>query len=121
MFIDMADASDDLLVKLLGRILVSDPYFDQARHRYSYAQNNPATLTDPTGYILPAWSCGLVLNAGYLTLGSVQCSFGSYSSLGGGPMSWPQVRATLPDVTPDSCRTPMPTFVTPGVEALRTR
>ncbi|XXY54994.1 RHS repeat-associated core domain-containing protein [Sorangium sp. So ce269] len=97
--------------------LVSDPYFDQARHRYSYVQNNPATFTDPTGYILPAWLCGLVLNAGYLTVGAVQFSFGSYSSLGGGPMSWPQVRATLPDVTPDSYRTPTPSglkFTGPG-------
>ncbi|XXX76293.1 RHS repeat-associated core domain-containing protein [Sorangium sp. So ce134] len=98
--------------------LVSDPYFDQARHRYSYAHNNPATFTDPTGYwVPPAWLCGLFVNAGYLTVGSFQFSFGSYSPLGGGPMTWPEVRATLPDVTPDSYRSPTPTglkFSGPG-------
>ncbi|WP_438025561.1 RHS repeat-associated core domain-containing protein [Sorangium sp. So ce233] len=88
--------------------LVSDPYFDQARHRYSYVHNNPATFTDPSGYILPAWLCGVFANAGSLTPGSVQFSFGSYSPLGGGPMDWPQVRTTLPDVTPDSYRSATP-------------
>ncbi|MGK4003468.1 RHS repeat-associated core domain-containing protein [Sorangium sp. So ce1036] len=98
--------------------LVSDPYFDQARHRYSYAHNNPATLTDPTGYwVPPAWLCGVFANAGALTLGTFQPSFGSYTALGEGPASWPQVRTTLPDLTPDSYRTPTPTgvqFTGPG-------
>ncbi|MGK4003475.1 RHS repeat-associated core domain-containing protein [Sorangium sp. So ce1036] len=98
--------------------LVSDPYFDQARHRYSYAHNNPATLTDPTGYwVPPAWLCGVFANAGALTVDSVQLSFGSYTALGEGPASWPQVRTTLPDLTPDSYRTPTPTgvqFTGPG-------
>ncbi|WP_437952614.1 hypothetical protein [Sorangium sp. So ce296] len=92
---------------------MSDPYFDQARHRYSYAHNNPATFTDSIGYwVPPAWLCGLFVNAGYLTIGSFQFSFGSYSPLGGGPLSWPEVRATLPDVTPDSYRSPTPTGLT---------
>ncbi|WP_437482746.1 RHS repeat-associated core domain-containing protein [Sorangium sp. So ce1014] len=86
--------------------LVSDPYFDQARHRYSYAHNNPATITDPTGYsptgqwgaVPPAWLCGYV--------SPLQLSFGSYA--GGGPMSTLQVRTGLPDVTPDSYRTATP-------------
>ncbi|XYH97317.1 RHS repeat domain-containing protein [Sorangium sp. So ce1128] len=95
--------------------LVSDPYFDQARHRYSYAHNNPATLTDPSGYsptgqwgaVPPAWLCGYV--------SPVQLSFSSYP--GGGPMSTLQVRTGLPDVTPGSYRTPTPTglqFTGPG-------
>jgi hypothetical protein len=81
--------------------IVSDPYFDQAWHRYSYAHNNPATLTDPTGYVVPpAWMCGNV--------GPVQVSFGSYQQAGG-PLSMPQARASLPDVTPDSFRSATPT------------
>ncbi|WP_437964459.1 hypothetical protein WMF04_32715 [Sorangium sp. So ce260] len=48
----------------------------------------------------------------YLSVGSFQFSFGSYSSLGGGPMSWPQVRETLPDVTPDSYQSATPTGLT---------
>ncbi|WP_437685110.1 RHS repeat-associated core domain-containing protein [Sorangium sp. So ce176] len=86
--------------------LVSDPYFDQARHRYSYVHNNPATLTDPTGYspggpwgpVPPAWLCGYV--------SPIQLSFGAYS--GGSPLPQFQPRASLPDVTPDSYRSATP-------------
>jgi RHS repeat-associated protein len=83
--------------------IVSDPYVDQAWHRYSYARNNPATLTDPTGYwIPPAWLCGNLGN-----IGPGGFSFGSYN-VGGGPPPMLLAKNSVPDVTPDAYRGPTP-------------
>jgi RHS repeat-associated protein len=45
-----------------GRMLSADPNIPdptnaQSYNRYSYVNNNPLTLTDPSGFCTPAWTC----------------------------------------------------------------
>ena len=47
---------------ITGRMLSADPHVPdrsntQSYNRYSYANNNPLTLTDPSGFCTPRWAC----------------------------------------------------------------
>jgi RHS repeat-associated protein len=47
---------------ITGRMLSADPHVPdrtnpQSFNRYTYAYNNPMTLTDPSGFCTPAWAC----------------------------------------------------------------
>lgn len=62
---------------VIGRFLSPDPFiqapdFTQSLNRYSYALNNPLSLTDPSGYfsIKDVVKLGIAFAAGYFTGGS---------------------------------------------------
>jgi RHS repeat-associated protein len=47
---------------ITGRMLSADPHVPdgtdpQSYNQYSYANNNPLTSTDPSGFCTPAWAC----------------------------------------------------------------
>ncbi|MFZ1903910.1 MAG: hypothetical protein WAU56_00815 [Steroidobacteraceae bacterium] len=47
---------------ITGRMLSADPHVPdrnnpQSYNRYTYVNNNPLTLTDPSGFCTPAWAC----------------------------------------------------------------
>ena len=84
---------------ILGRMISRDPLLGdvanpETLNRYAYVENNPATLTDPTGFVGGCYyDCTVVFEAGYWTYGEyINHSTGERSPL---PPSWTPARGNV--------------------------